>query len=307
MGKGGKMETTTAMRGLLVGTLFLLFGIGGEGSLCAPSDPTVWEVPGTDYADTGNFEVVEDAGLFAAPSGCILSYSRYRPATQGGFPLVLLTHGFQRGEAQMHGLARHLAAWGLDVVTPDLCHASAQDHDVAADVSDMTALADAIRSGRGVVYAGHSAGGLRSVLAGRDDEHAIAVFGLDLVDGDGLALTAAEELRIPLYGLGGEPSPCNADGNGEAVYRAAPEARLLRVTEADHCDFEDPTDRLCTAVCAERNETFSDDTIRNAIRGLLTAFLLWQGGLDPEGAAWWIPEGDAYQWLIAQGLIERRV
>ncbi|RME53793.1 MAG: alpha/beta fold hydrolase [Deltaproteobacteria bacterium] len=296
-----------SMRGVLVGTLLLLFGLGGEGSLCGPSDPTAWEVPGTDYADMGSFEVVEDAGVFAAPSGCTLPYTRYRPMGGEDSPLVLLTHGFQRGEAQMQGLARHLAGWGLDVVTPDLCHASAQDHDVAADVSDMTALADAMRAGRGVVYAGHSAGGLRSLLAGRDDEDAIAVFGLDLVDGDGLALAAAPELDIPLYGVAGEPSACNEDGNGEAVYQAAPEGLLLGVTEADHCDFEDPTDRLCTAVCASRNETFSDDTIRNAIRGLFTAFLLWRGGLDPEGAAWWTPEGEAYQWLIAQGLIERRV
>jgi hypothetical protein len=99
------------------------------------------------------------------------------------------------------------------------------------------------------LYAGFSAGGLAAVVAGRQDPGALGVVALDLVDQDAIGVAAASGLDAPLVGLVGEPSACNAQNNGLAVYDVHARAEVIPVPGATHCDFETPTDGLCRLVC----------------------------------------------------------
>ncbi len=259
-------------------------------------------VPPLDLAAAGPHAVSSSTGMYTPGGLCFMDYTVFEPVGAPAAPAVLLAHGFQRYAGVMEGLGEHFASWGLTTVTMDLCHATILDTDPPADAALLVELRGELGLGQ-VIYAGQSAGGLRSVLAAAQDPDAVAVLGLDLVDGDDLGLDAAPALAVPLYGLAGEPSSCNADGNGLGVYGAAPDAALLRITEADHCDFEDPTDWLCTVLCEGSNAQFSDDEIHATVRALATAYLRWQAGLDPAGEDWWTPGDPVHDALLASGAV----
>jgi dienelactone hydrolase len=123
---------------------------------------------------------------------------------------------------------------------------------------------------RRVVYAGFSAGGLAAVLAAVEDPAALGVLALDLVDQGGLGVRAAARLDKPLVGLMGDPSACNARGNGMAVLAAGPRARVERIAGAGHCDFESPTDWLCEQVCGAR-KTGEDAPGEQILKAAVTA------------------------------------
>jgi pimeloyl-ACP methyl ester carboxylesterase len=255
-----------------------------------------------DYGAPGPYAVTTTADLHSPGGSCTVPFTEFTPAGGPAAPLLVLTHGFMRTEAVLADLAEHFASWGLPVATTGLCHSTILDSDPPADAGDLVAFKQML-GGTDVIYGGHSAGGLRSVLAASADPLTVAVLGLDLVDGDDLALAAAPSLTVPLYGLAGEAGECNSDANGLAVYAAAPSARVLRVTEADHCDFEAPTDWMCTMLCEGNNDQVSDAEIQATIRGLATAYLLWQAGLALEGEHWWTPGEAAYDDLLAAGAI----
>ena len=258
--------------------------------------------PPTDYTVPGPYPVTSVADLHSPGGICTVPYTEYSPAGAPSAPLIVLTHGFMRYESVMADLAEHVASWGVPVATTGLCHSTILDSDPPADAADLVAFKEML-GGTDVIYGGHSAGGLRSVLAAVDDPQAVAVLGLDLVDGDDLALAAAPSLVVPLYGLAGEPDGCNSDANGLDVYAAAPTSRVLRVTEADHCDFEGPTDWACTLLCEGSNDQFSDEEIQTTIRALSTAYLVWQAGLATDGEDWWTPGQPAYENLVVVGAI----
>jgi len=131
------------------------------------------------------------------------------------------------------------------------------------------------------------------------------VLGLDLVDAADAALESAPLLQVPLHGIFGEPYSCNSNGNGVPVVAAAASNGALRVTEADHCDFEWPTDVLCTALCNRANDRFDAETVRTLIRSLTTAYVLWQSGLDLAGERFWSPGSSPYDDLLAEGAVSR--
>lgn len=283
---------------LAVGGLILTAQDSCEGG--EDPTPTPWVLPGVDYAQMGSYRVVERPDAFSAPSGCEMAYTQYYPDGAPEAPLVMLSHGFQRNQSHMVELARHLASWGLEVVTPNLCHSLPTDSDTGADAGDMLALSD-LMGAQSMIYMGHSAGGLRSTIAGVADDKTRAVLGLDLVDGADEALNLAPQADFPLYGIVGEGSACNAGGNGVAVFEAAPQGRALKTIEADHCDFEGPTDALCTSFCQGSNDQFSEGEIRRSIWGLATSFAVWHGGLDAGGADWWQDGGGVLDALLAEG------
>ena len=275
----------------------------GDDDTATPDDDTSDDdtTPPADYAATGPWPVSE-ASDYHNPSGiCFMAYTTFTPQGAPAAPVLVLTHGFARSQATMADLARHYASWGLPVITATVCNSLPLNSNPEQDAADLISLKQML-GGTDVLYAGHSSGGLRSVLAAVSDTDALAAFGLDLVDGDNLAIDAAPGLTVPLAGLAGESDMCNSDGNGLAVYPAA-SGSVLRVTEADHCDFEDPTDWLCTTLCTGTNDLFDDDDIHTTIRGLSTAWLVWRAGLDSGGEAWWTPGDAPYDDLLAAGAI----
>lgn len=288
-------------RAALIPLCFIALPLIAQDSCGGPPEVD-WTPPGTDFAAPGPLDVTAAPGSLAAPSGCTLDYTLYQPAGARPRTWVVLSHGFQRSQEQMSDLAGHLASWGLGVATPDLCHSTPLDNDIPGDVDDLLALTDALGTSR-VLYMGHSAGGMRSILAGVADPRALAVVGLDAVDALDYALDAAPALTIPLHGIVGEGSSCNADNNGIPIYEAAPDALAYRVTEADHCDFEGPTDALCTAFCQGSNAQFTEGTIHNGVVGLATSAALWRADLDASGAGWWRPGAATNQWLQDIGLV----
>lgn len=241
----------------------------------------------TDLRQAGPYAVNSEALTWSL--SCEAETTRHWPAGVSEPPVVLLSHGFARSKENMAEIAEHLASWGLEVYTPDLCAFS--DH--AANGADLAAAAATL--GRPVVYMGYSAGGLASVLAGAQDSSAVGVVGLDPVDNDGAG--AAAGLTLPSLGLFGEPRACNAESNGLAMF-----PRQLIATGADHCDFEGPTDGVCEVFC-DGAEASDDPERRAAIRALATAAGLGLHGDDALLAAWWSPEGEWGSQLVAAGLL----
>lgn len=276
---------------------------GGEGESEGSSDETTGASgePGPDLRELGPFIVQTDSGNESLP-GCQMGYDSYTPMGAEDAPVVVLAHGFQGNRGTMAGWAEHWASWGVRVIAPDLCHASIIDTDHPQNGADLRALVDQLGVGP-VVYAGYSAGGLAAVLAGAQDGTALAVLGLDMVDADGLGLAAAPGITAPAFDVVGEPSQCNTTNNGIAVFGAAG-GQSLRITDADHCDFQSPADFLCGLTCNGSNPTFDDAEIQTAVRALSTAVVVWQTGVEPTGVQWWTPGAPYYDELTGVGIVQ---
>lgn len=263
-------------------------------------DDTAEPEPLGDLREPGPYGVSRSTRSVAVAS-CTMDVVLYEPDGEGAV-LVVLSHGFARSASNLLGLGEHLASWGLTVALPALCHSSILDTDHAQNGADIVSLAAALGSSE-VIYAGQSAGGLASLLAGAQDAATLGVISLDGVDASGLGSGAAGSLSAPLYGLVGESSSCNSSNNGTAWFAAAPDAQALRVTEADHCDFESDTDELCTWFCTGSNDLFSDADLASTITGLTTAAALEAAGLAAAAEVWWEAGGEEHDALEASGAI----
>jgi len=143
-----------------------------------------------------------------------------------------------------------------------------------------------------VIYAGFSAGGLSALLAAASDPAAIGYLGLDTVD-DGSGAKAAANLPFGIWALVSSPSACNAKGNALQVYAAAKvPARVMLVTDASHCHFEFPMDRMCALLCGKGEQRNSRQEIQSSILGLATASVLCQAGMATDARSWWSGHGE---------------
>lgn len=269
-----------------------------------PSPPATAHTaaPTPDWSLGGPHAVTESSDRWNPAGGrCEVPRTTFVPDTPVTDAWVVLAHGFSRTQGAVADLAHHLASWGVPVVTTTSCHATPLDNDPAQDATDLRELADRVGAGPRL-YVGHSAGGLRAVLAAAGDPAAVGVLGLDLVDAFHLAEDAAPSVSAPMDGLAGEPYACNSNGNGDAVFAAAPAALLLHVVDADHCDFEWPTDLGCTAFCAQPGDRAPAD-VQDVIHGMATAWVLWRAGAEPAGEAYWLPGGAVHDALIAGGAL----
>ena len=87
------------------------------------------------------------------------------------------------------------------------------------------------------------------------------------------------------------------------MYNAAENAITLRITEADHCDFENETDGICTTFCDGTNDVFSNEEIQDTITGLLTAAAIEAVGFGQGVSDWWEEGGGYYEALATEGAI----
>ncbi|MCK6506466.1 alpha/beta hydrolase [Myxococcota bacterium] len=248
-----------------------------------------------DYREAGPYSVSTSTGSNGVGGGCDMGWTRVRPADVSDPPTVIYAHGFQRSSANHTEVAQHLASWGLQVYLVDLCHSTVLDADHEQNGLDMVALRGELGLDS-ALYAGHSAGGLAALVAGASDPSALGVLGMDPVDAFDVGGAYAGDVSAPTFGVHGESAACNAHGNGTSIYGAVPGALLLRVTDADHCDFEGPSDWICTTFCTGGNETLSDAEIVEVTRALGTAALLWASGTDVAGQ-WWTDGQDWYEEL----------
>lgn len=215
----------------------------------------------------------------------------YEPGGGNGLA-VAWSHGFARSPANHGTSAARAASWGFLVATPEPPSFSDQEVNAEFLTGDLHDAAVA-RGATGVGYVGHSAGGLASVLAASGGDAWILV-GLDGTDVDNLGVTAAPAVTAPTLLLAGEPSACNADGNGRAWTKSG-QLRRLVVNGASHCDFESDTDSLCESLCGA-----TDPARQDAVAAWTIAWLMETAGGDV-GA--WNEGGDEEATEVASGRI----
>jgi len=227
--------------------------------------------PRLALAGPANAEVA--AGALTSAYGCELRYEDHRPRGWQRGPLVVLAHGFLRDLRSMRGWAEHFASHGVRTVVVDLCNATPFDGRHERNAVDLRAIAAQVApEGGRILYAGFSAGGLAALLAAAADPGAVAYLGLDAVDSGGLAARATG-LVVPALFLTAEPGSCNADGNLAATAAAISSARVVRIPNATHCDFEDPYDARCAWLCGRVQPEAAATALRAAVRALATDFV----------------------------------
>ena len=217
-------------------------------------------------------------------------------------PTVIISHGFLRDSTNMIEWGGHLGSWGFNAIVLDLCNTF--DHqrngEAVAELATTLGLSD-------VLYLGFSAGGLASLVAAANS-NPLGVMTLDPVDDfGGTGSTLGGQVSSPVLGLIGEPSDCNSQNNSIGLLQTVGASGVFRVTDADHCDFEAPTNDLCEngvagfGACGNSSASISDESIRATIREMATAGLLWMSGNNSNGEDWWT--GSENQSLQSQGLI----
>jgi pimeloyl-ACP methyl ester carboxylesterase len=192
-------------------------------------------------AEVVDFRVKErrfDADLFRPPT-----------APRG---TVVLAHGFLRDRQSLGALASELADRGALVLIPDLPFLA----DPVGNAVALSAIVIDVRSGRfgpvpaRTVLIGFSAGGLASLLAAARAPGITGWIGLDPVDRDGEGLHVAARVSAPAIILRAAPHACNAWANSHSWGSFLPRLQHDSLMEgATHCDFENPGDPVCSAVC----------------------------------------------------------
>lgn len=257
----------------------------------APNPPLIRELAEETEAA---YRVTE--GVFASRYGCEVTYEEYHPDREARSAVVVIGHGFMRNLQQIRGWAELWASRGFRVGVIDFCNSSWFDGRHDRNAEDLRALADRMLAGgagtqTGVIYAGHSAGGLSAWLAARRDGRTVAYLGLDAVDSDNLvAETQAATLEsrparaqpLPALFLFGEPSRCNAGNNMVESVRGVPGVSMFAVELAGHCDFEYPTDERCYSLCRKVEPERVARRLTTTIRGLATGWLLLHAGTPEE-------------------------
>ncbi len=185
---------------------------------------------------------------------------------------VILVHGFMRSRATMTGHADMLAAAGMVALAPDMPYLTDSRDNARALVELVARLRNGEIAGPidRVVLVGFSAGGLAALLAA-SAPGVVGYVGLDAFDRPGgVGLAAARSLKVPSALLRAPPSFCNAYSISAPWAAALPPPSSDRMIDgATHCDFESPTDTVCTLFCGstdprrqEAVRTFLLDTLR---------------------------------------------
>ena len=203
---------------------------------------------GVSAAEPNENPVQVVRGEIASVSGCRNGYTLYRRARPASSLAVMIVPGFMRDRDRMRGWADALADRGFTAVTMDFCQPTAFDGRHAENARDMIAAREALGLSS-IVYAGHSAGGLASLLAAADDPAARAIVLFDPVDFADLAEPAAASVGVPALVLLGRPGICNLRGNIRPALPRLAHATVIKVDTATHCDFEWPGNALCRVAC----------------------------------------------------------
>jgi dienelactone hydrolase len=203
-------------------------------------------------------------------AGAVEQVDVYRPVQSAQEGVAVLAHGFARSRARHRDLARALAAAGVVAVVPDLpkiVNLWGNGDALARFVTDLEggAVPELAVKREHMVLIGTSAGGLASLLAAAKLPGLAGWIGLDPVDRTGSGARAAAQVQSPAIVMLAEPSLCNLMTSGRAIAEALPKRwRTVDVTDASHCDFEDPTNNMCRAMCGGSSDATREE-IRNEI------------------------------------------
>ena len=265
--------------------------------------------PIVDFSQRGPHEFISQSESASVTNCSNMNYSIFSPVGISSPPIVVLGHGFGRGSDTMTGWAEHLSSWGVEVLLPTLCHYNVffgVDHEMNGQ--NMVEIANHHGADE-VTYAGHSAGGLAAIIAASFDSQAQGVLGLDTTDTqdipgvpDFIGMNYASSVTSKAFSIRGEPSSCNSENNGLTLFRMMSDYKAIKVTSADHCDFERPTDFMCEMNCESSSSEFTDDVINKAILTLGTAAIVAITEALPDGDLVWTEE-ELSEWT-ASGLVQ---
>lgn len=264
---------------------------------------STWDIDSIDMLlQSGPYSVSNSAGT-ASVSSCTsgMKYTQFISSNTNS-PTIILSHGFARGSGNMMDWGSHFSSYGFDVYVVDLCHASFFDANHPQNGEDLVEFSNSMNIAA-PIFMGHSAGGLASVIAGSIHPDTLGVFGLDATnDGSSSGNSYAPSITAMSLELVGIPSDCNSQNNGVDLFKSIADSQIIRVTDADHCDFESPTDGLCTTFCSNNAASISDVDIQNHIKALSTAGLLWMTGLNASAKDLWT--GALANEMLSNGSIE---
>ena len=191
-------------------------------------------------------------------------------AAGGPYAGLVLGHGFARSRAQHANNGIFLASHGYVVVTVDFPSPFSPDFDAwAAQISAALDWLEAQNADPASRFyqqidvqrlgaLGHSAGGMATWVAAGQDSRIKATMPLDPVPANGADLAAlGAGLVVPSGWTGAPGSSCNASASYSQLYPlvAAGHKAQYIVANATHCDFEDPTNFLCTLTCGGASDT----------------------------------------------------
>jgi len=199
----------------------------------------------------------------------------YRPVGDVSAGVAIIAHGFTRSRIRHRDLGRALAEAGVTAVIPDLPNVM----DLWGNGNAIVEFVDKLEAGTfgalpadraHLVLIGTSAGGLATVLAAAKMPGLAGWIGLDPVDRTGTGSEAAAQLMAPAVVLLGGASSCNLFGSGRTIARALPNlVRTQAWKEASHCDFEDPTNNLCSVLCGRSSPQMQARIRRETVRAAL--------------------------------------
>jgi pimeloyl-ACP methyl ester carboxylesterase len=241
------------------------------------------------FALSGQAQTPDTSSVGTLPSvrDCELRYRIYPAQTAERRPVVLIAHGFLRSGEYMAGWAEAIARTGSTAVTVDLCASAAVNGRHADNGADLVVLRRKLGI-EAAVYVGVSAGGLAAMIAASLDPDATrGVLLLDPTNAGGQARSAAARVRAPVAALIARPQLCNAWRNIDPALETLPDATIVRMDNASHCDFEWPTDTFCRVACLS---TGGGDRHRRAearIRDVGLAFIEAIAADAPEALSRW--------------------
>ncbi len=246
---------------LIVATLLAIAGPAtGYAAQAVPPDPGL----------PGPFAVAQEDFTLQTLGATVFYPAANGTVAEGGpFPGLVLGHGFARSRAQHVNNGVFLASHGYIVITVNFPNPLAPDFNAwAAQISaaldwmeaqntdPLSPFFNQIDTDRFGVL-GHSAGGMATWVAASQDSRIKATMPLDPVPATGADLAALGAAVTNPSGWTGAPgSSCNANASYNQFYplvQASHKAQYI-VADGTHCDFEDPTNVLCTLVCGGASE-----------------------------------------------------
>jgi len=274
---------------LLVAAALVLTG-------CASAPPVApWSVGAgaDDFQKTGPSQVRDEVlseSIKIGGDGCRGVVERYQPVVAGGEPSIplIFAHGFLRDVANHRDFARHLASWGVRVYLVGHCSGGWSKSRANIPGGGAGILAEMMRQvadasgAKQVVYGGFSAGGRASRMAAFADTRTVGWLGLDPVD---RIAADAPIVSFPMYALFAPAQGCNAQQMGRTLTQSSVEGKSFEVSGTTHCHFEAPSDILCRAACGEPGTAVQNNTLRQRILALATAYVRRRAGLDGDQTA----------------------
>jgi len=226
-------------------------------------------------------------GTLPSVRDCELHYRVHPAATPARRPVVLIAHGFLRRGEYMAGWADAIARAGLTAVTVDLCASSTANGRHADNGADLVA----VRRKLGIeaaIYVGVSAGGLAAMIAASLDPDATrGLLLLDPTNAGGQARSAAARVRAPVAALVAKRQLCNAWRNIDPALETLPDATIVRMDNASHCDFEWPTDTFCRVACVSTGGGERHRRAEARIREVGLSFIEAVAADAPEALSQW--------------------